>query len=171
MKEDAPVPDDIPRRRMALKTVPDLWIATWLARDDIAPSDRKRLEALKAERRAAVPDRPVGVVVGEEGMTPKQLATFKDVIVKSGATEIHHPGVSSSVHGMCKSLGVPVEVHHDVRDFHAGNIEVVKASKFVIAAPKGAAMGGRRKTVWDHVRYAKHRSVPVKVIMPDGSTE
>jgi hypothetical protein len=169
MKEDAPVPDAIPRKRTALKAVPDLWIAVWLGRDDIAPSDRKRLEALKAERRSAVPDRPVGIVVGEEGMTPPQLATFKDVIVKSGATEIHHPGVASSVHGMCKSLGVPVEVHYG-----GGNAEVVRASRFVIAAPKDATHEVTRtgyKTVWDHVKYAKHRSVPVQVIMPDGKVE
>lgn len=170
MKEDAPTPDVIPRKRSQLKTVPDLWIATWLARDNTAPSDRRRLEELKAERRAAVPERPVGLVVGEEGMTPEQFASFKEIIESAGATEIHHPGVSSRVHMLCKSLA-PVEVHYDARDFHAGNAEVVRASQVVIATPKGMATGGRRKTVWDHVKLAKHRSVPVKVILPDGKVE
>lgn len=170
MKDDAPTPEVVPRKRRQIEAVPALWLAEWLARDDLSPGDRKRVQGEKDRRRNLNPDNRVGILVGVEGMTPEQFATFKDMIGTVGATEIHHPGVASKVHGMCKSLGVPVNVHHQqVSDSFTANRDVVKSSDVVIATPKTTAPnGGGSPTVWDHIKYAKHRSVPVKIIMPDG---
>lgn len=164
MKTDLPdTPLHPPAKRRALEQAPDLWIAQWLAGDDLTPSERRRVEEVKARRRALVRDMRVGLVVGDAGVTPPQLLALADALGGSGATEIHHAGVTSRVHSACKAVGVPVVVHHGETLQH-----VVRVSDTVIAAPKETYEPERKTGVWDIIRYAKHRNLAVTIIMPDG---
>lgn len=167
MKDDVPpLPDRVPAKRRQVENILDLHIAMWLASDKLTPSERRRLEGEKARRKALAPERPVGLLVGREGVTPTQQAVVLDRLAASGATAIHHPGVAAPLHSACRRVA-PVEVHRDVRSDHAALRVVVKqATHLVIGAPKENRPAD--SPVWDAVRYAKHRSTAVEVILPDG---
>ena len=159
------VPQQIPKKRRQLEAAPDVWLAVWLSRNDITPSERRRVQAVKDSRKAAIPDKPVGLLVGPEGLTPNQLESLKDALKSATPTEIHHPGVASTVHSLCRSLNVPVIVHrNDMK-------EVVKSTQFVIGTPKESREPNQKvgTGVWEMIRYAKHRSLVVKIITPDGA--
>lgn len=158
MKDDAPLPDSVPRKRRQIESLLDRHIAVWLAGETLAPSDRRRLEEEKARRRTSVPDRLVGVLVGAAGVAPPQLDALPGLL--AGATEVTHPGVSSRVHTACRSVGVPVVVRRD------DPREVVRASDLVVAVLNGPKADGTE--VWEWVRYARHRGVPVRAVLPDG---
>jgi hypothetical protein len=161
VKDDLPpLPDRVPAKRRALHDVPDVHIAMWLA-GELTGSERRRLSDEKARRKAAVPDHPVGLLVGREGITPAQQSTIVELLGSLSATEVHHPGVSSSLHQACRRVGVPVVVQDGLR-------EVVKASAVVVGAPKERSRPVTKSTVWDMILYAKHRSLVVKVVLPDG---
>lgn len=172
MKEDIPpLPDRVPRKRRQVEGLLDVHIAMWLA-GDLATSDRKRLEAEKARRKALVPEHAVGLLVGDEGVTPQQHEKILELM--AGATTIHHPGVQAALHSACKRTGVPVYVHRvrppnwEVSWAEAGMREVVKECNLVIAAPKEHTPSDA--VVWTMARYARHRSVAVKIILPTGKT-
>lgn len=171
-KEDAPAPDVIPKKRRQIEAVPALWIATWLARDDITPSERRRLEEEKQRRKNQEPDQRVGVIPAQEGMTPEQLATFRRILPTTRATEVHHPGVASKVHGTCRSLGVPVIEHRDMAAWSSRATEIVKGSDMIVAAPKDTrSSNGDKRDVWAIIRHARDRKLPVTIIMPNGDQE
>lgn len=160
MKDDAPLPGSVPRKRRQIEGLLDRHIAIWLAGNDITPSDRRKLEEEKARRRATVPDRPIGVIVGESGATPEQLAALPTVL--AGATVIHHPGVASKIHNVCREVA-PVEV---VRQ---GPSMVIRRSTELVYI---VSLGERTNVKsWQYVRAAKHRSLPVKCIAPDGAID
>jgi hypothetical protein len=168
----ADMPATVPTKRKALKEAPDVWLAIWASDKSLPPSQRKRAQAERDERKAAVPDRRVGLLLGQEGLTPEQFDRLKELLATSGATEVHHPGVASRVHTACRSLGVPVMPHRDVR---VGDDE---RAKLVCRALTGQSAdrvyafppAGRAEGLWDGIRYAKHRSIPVIVVLPDGSS-
>ncbi len=166
-KDDvADIPSSVPHKRGALEAVPDVWLAVWANDDKLPPSQRKRAQEERDRRKALVPDTKVGLLVGQEGVTPEQLDKLKELLASSGATEVHHPGVASKVHTACRALGVPVTPHRDVRISDAERMKlVVKASDRIIAVPPA----GTRHGITDGIRYAKHRSLPVVVIGLDGS--
>jgi hypothetical protein len=164
---DAPVA--VPRKRRQLEKVPDLWIAQWLARDTTTPSERRKLEAIKQSRRNASPDNRVGLLIGDEGVTPQQFDAVEQLLRKSGATQIHHAGVTRNVHSMCRAIGVEVVVHDHPR-LPWGNAEsmkeVVRESDLVVGAPRSGQPAD--ESVWELLRYAKHRRTAVRAILPDG---
>jgi hypothetical protein len=169
MKEDVPpLPARVPAKRRQLLQLLDVHIAMWLAGDDLTPAERRRLEAVKEARRQAVPDRPVGLLVGREGVTPAQQDVIVGLLSELEPTEVHHPRVSSSLHQACKRLDVPVVVHDDVRRDEGGMREVIKASAVVIGAPKERTRPVKKSTVWDMILYANHRRLAVKIVLPDG---
>lgn len=168
MKQDLPPrPDKVPKKDRHLEGVPDLWIAEWLADASLPYPQRARLEALKARRRANQPDVPVGLLVGAEGLTARQLDAVVGQLRTIGPTEIHHPGVASRLHQACKRLSVPVIPHDDVRRPENGMLEVIRLSSVIIAAPREMSERGT-SPVWNMIRRAKHRSVPVRIVLPDG---
>lgn len=160
MKDDAPLPETVPRKRRQIEMLLDRHIAIWLAGDDLTPSERRKLEEERQRRRQVTPGMPVGLVVGHEGVTPEQLEQLPSYL--RGASKILHAGVASRVHTACRSLDVPVVVYRD--DMKT----VVKEADRVIACVPYA----REITdtlVWQYVRYARHRSTPVIAVMPDGT--
>lgn len=170
MKDDLPErPAKVPTKDRQLQALPDLWVAQWLASDTLTYGERRRLEALRASRRARRADVPVGLLVGAEGATAPQLEVVADELRRAGPTEIHHPGnVPARLHGACKRLGVPVIQHRDVRSIEGGMREVVRRSSLIIAAPREMSEHATGSPVWNLIRHAKHRSVPVHIVLPDG---
>jgi hypothetical protein len=159
---DAGVPP-IPKKRRALEKSLDLHLALWLD-GELTPSQRRRLEAEKDRRKklAKIDTRVVGILVGNEGVTPEQLEVLREKL--AGASAIHHPYVSKSLHRVCKDLGVQLVMHDDLRD-------VVRASDTVIAAPpQPNDPHSERADVWSMIRYSKHRSLPVSIVLPSGAT-
>jgi hypothetical protein len=170
-KDDAPRPATVPTKRRVLQDPAqtlDRWLASWAADESLPPSQRVRAQEERDRRKALSPTRSLGLVVAQEGMTPEQYAALPKLLDQLQPTEIHHPGAASKVHQACRAVAT-VHVHRDVRDHHAGCALVVRAADIVIAAPKERRMPqDHQRSVWSFIRMAKHRSVPVHVIMPDG---
>lgn len=166
-KDDTPpLPDRVPAKRRQIGALLDVHIAMWLASDKLTPSERRRLGEEKARRKALVPERSVGLLVGREGVTPTQGAKLLRLLRDADPTVIHHPGVSGPLHSACRGVA-DVEAHRDVRsDDNALRAVVKQATHLVIGAPKENRPA--QSPVWDAVRYAKHRSIAVKVVLPDG---
>lgn len=161
MKDDAPVPERLPRKRRELEDALDRWLAVWLAREDLTPSERRRLEEEKARRKALTPDVQVALIVGNEGMTPAQHDRASDLLGAMGATEVfylqyvaRHVRRLQQVTPMSTGFG-------DER-------EMLREATAAIATPKEPEKPNVVQGVWDAVRFAKHRKIPVRVVMPDG---
>lgn len=153
MKDDAPIPAEIPRKRRQLEAVPDVWLAEWLGGAyPLVPSQKARLEAEKARRRdlRRSESRSAAVITGPEGQTPQQKAAVAEALTAFGATEVHRP-----------------------RGALDARAQIRAGTDLVIATPREATSPGwspvdGRSVVWIAIDYAKHRRVPVKIIMPDG---
>lgn len=173
-KEDViDMPATIPRKRRQVESMPDVWIATWLADDALPRGDRLRLQAEKDRRKRerSTTTRRVGILMTDEGMTPEQMSAVIEAVLTSGATEVHHGGVPRRLHNICREVGV---VHHNDtgwRNSDDRNREVIKAVDAIIAAPKEAReQVGSKDGLWAMIQYARHRKVAVRLILPDGST-
>lgn len=181
MKADVPpLPDRVPAKRRQVEALLDVHIAMWLASDQITPSQRRRLDAEKARRRALTPEQPVGLLVGREGVTPVQQEHVIAAIVAAQPTQIIHPGVAGPLHSACRRVGVPVKALRNMRSHHMAlppfqmhgsdadaMREVVRSSQLVVAAPKDHTPDSD-SDVWDAARYARHRSIAVQIILPNG---
>jgi hypothetical protein len=176
MKDDAPVPDEVPRKRRQLEdpgVVLDKWIAVWLARDDLMPSDRRRLEAEKARRKALKPECIVGLVASQEGMTPPQFVEVLKALRALTPTSVLHTRLSRRVHGtvvgLCESIGASHCLIADVRDEDAAAREVVREVDMLIAAPREATVQTYATPgIWSIIGLSRHRHVPVQVVLPSG---
>lgn len=165
MNTDIPLPPHVPVKRKQLRDVLDVHIAMWLAGDTITDYDRARLEGEKAERarRRRRPPCVVGVLVGPEGLTPAQLRAVRDALAMLEPTEIHLPfRASRQLQAMCRERQVPLSSHRDLR-------QIVRNSQHVVAAPRERVEPKTKTGVWDSVKFAKHRSLAVTVILPDGT--
>jgi len=193
MKEDVEIPERPPRKRRQMQQALDLWIAAWLARDDLTPSERRRCEAEKEERkrRRELAEVRVGFSGTRAGMTPQQRARIRELFAATrGIVEAHHGdcvGSDVGFHDEARKAHVDVVTHPPedarLRAFCAGirsepalpflerDKEIVKASTVLWATPKEASEPepARGQGTWSTVRYARKRGVPVVVIMPDGS--
>lgn len=153
MKDDAPVPAEIPRKRRALEAAPDVWLAQWLGGAyPLVPSQRARLEAEKARRQRIrrSQNRVATIVVGHEGQTPDQKRAVAEAL----------------------RTFEPTAVYRATGDYNATRT-LIREADLVIAAPRESAPPADkqvrdRSSVWIAVDYAKHRRVPVKIIMPNG---
>jgi hypothetical protein len=135
MKDDAPTPATVPTKRRHIRAALDRWLAEWLARDDLTPAQRMRLDYERKRRRK--PKRGlVLLIVGREGMTPRQRAHVAELAPDVAALLPDDDGRA-----------------------------MIKEASAVIAAPKSRTPAG---LVWDAVRYAKHRGVPVLIVLPNG---
>lgn len=170
MKDDAPLPGSVPKKRRQIEQLTDLHIATWLGGDEITPSERRRLQEEKDRRKAEAKRGRllVGLLVADEGLPKPQLDAAIHTLSGSGATAIIHPGVQQRLHSACKALGVPVDVRYG--DGELGARVVAREADLIIAAPKESQVQPYATPgVWMRIGYARHRGVPVIVIMPNGA--
>lgn len=176
MKDDTPTPAEVPRKRRQLEdrsVVLDRWIAEWLAGDDITPPERRRLEAEKARRKQLEPEHRLGLVVAQEGMTPDQWAVVCDALRVLAPTEVVHTRLSRRQHGtlvgVCQSLGASTRLVGDVRDEMAAAKALLHEVEIVVAAPREATVQTYATPgVWSIIGLARHRRLPVQVILPNG---
>lgn len=162
-KEDVgDAPELVPKKRRQLEQAPDLWLAQWLARDSLTPSERRRVQEQKAERRSAVEAKNVGIIISREGVAPKQLDMLVTVVRDLKPTSLHHTRLPSKVHQALR-MGVA----HFLYERPIGNFqEIIKASDTVVVCPNGES-----GPIWEQVKYARHRRLPVRVIMPNGEEQ
>lgn len=193
MKADAPPPLRPPRKRRPLEQAPDLWLATWLARDDLTPSERRRVTEEKERRK----ERKVSIIVGftgaREGLTPPQREFVRTWLTEREPTEAHHGdcvGGDEQFHGLCVDLGVPVVLHppedgklraycqgagrtEKAKPYLERNKEIVRAASVMIGCPKEGRepAPGRGQGTWSTIRYARKRGGEVKVVMTNGELQ
>jgi hypothetical protein len=168
VKNDIPLPAKVPGKRRALEVALDLHIAMWLDDETITPSERRRLGAEKQRRRQlrAAGRRPVGLLLPSQGVTAAQRAGIMEQLRALDPTIIYHHGVSGAMHHECKSLA-PVEVLRG--DGMLGHRAVVHRSEAIVAAVKeNAVMPYATPGVWLMIGLARHRSLPVRVVAPNG---
>lgn len=161
-KDDIEIPPAPPRKRRQLEdpNTLDKWLAIWATDDELPPSQRKRAQEERDRRKRLVPDVKVGILVGEEGMTPAQAAIVAEAVAP--ATELHAHGMyAAHLRKPLSGVTTPCVQHGDYR-------EVIRYSTSLVATPKEPEKPDVVEGVWQAVRYAKHRKVAVKVVMPNG---
>lgn len=160
MKEDlGPRPATVPVKRRQLEAAPAVWLAEWATDEALPPSQRRRAQAERDRRKEAVVDVRVGVIVGNEGVTREQQEAVVERVRQFGATMILHPGTSSKFHQALKAVAPTKPVFEPLARYQ----HIIKESDAVVVAPPGP-----RGPVFEQAKYARHRSLPVAVIMPDG---
>jgi hypothetical protein len=165
VKDDVEIPPAPPRKRRELERALPVWLATWASDESLPPSQRRRAQEERDRRKALVADVRVGVILGEEGMTPAQREVVLETLAAVAATELHYDGLRSP---HMRRLLLPLDDLNVTSIPQPGDQELVKASTMVIAAPKEPEKPDRVEGVWEAVRYAKHRKVPVRVVLPNG---
>lgn len=173
MKDDAPAPDKIPQKRALLQDrerTPDLWLRQWLVRDDLHYRERRRISAEIERRKESRLSVRLAVIAGPEGVTPQQVRVARDQIKRIQPTEVRLVGQTVKMHRLfAKDLNAFV----DYGDIHPeGDLarSLIRSATVVLAFPKERYKPTQVEGVWDAVRFAKHRDLPVRVILPDGST-
>lgn len=189
MKDDVETPARPPAKRRQLEDALDLWLAVWLSRDDLTPSERRRVEEEKARRRSATArSATYGFTGTQAGMTPAQRAAVREIV--AGATEAHHGdcvGADEQFHSICRGLGIPVVLHppdngakrafckgairaERVKPYLERDRDIVRVTSELVATPKEMRepTAIRAGGTWFTIRYAWARGSPVRVVLPDG---
>lgn len=181
MKDDIPpLPDLVPKKRRHIENILPVHLAMWLDEGSgITPLERKKLSLEFERRKLLKPEVKLGVVVGSEGMTPPQFRTFQRVLPGMAATEVHFPRLPSKVYQVVKKLDIPCSLHGDpeLYDYRL----MLRECTVIIATPKetfrykpgttpelSKVLESMQGGLWDMIRFARNRSLPVKVILPDG---
>lgn len=176
-KEDVgPLPEVVPKKRSQIEALPDLWIAQWLgeslATSVLTPGERKKLLAEKERRKFLKPDVILGVVCCDENATPEQLRTFREVVARIAPTEVVQHPLPGKVNHVVKSLGVPVTVvSNGAMNKQFDRDEVVRKSTVLVAIQKETTVqtSSSVSPVPAAIGLAKHRSMPVRIILPNGT--
>lgn len=183
-KEDVPpLPDEVPRKRKQIEKLLDVHIAMWLAKDDLSPGDRKRLQEEKDRRKKRNPDYHIGFFGSRTGMTPEQklevliqLESFAVDVdkftahylidVRGGSAQNFHRIVKKVHHQGYYNVMVDIQLYPDIE----GSMqEIIKASTHLIVTPKEAGEI-REECVARAISYAKAREVPILLVDTGGDT-
>jgi hypothetical protein len=165
-KDDVEIPPSPPRKRRVLEdqgVTLDKWLAVWANDESLPVSQRARAQRERDRRKLLLNLEPdiVGVLVGREGATPEQLDAIRGIVHGPSVLEVHAPAPLK----LGLEEGFVLHRKPDLRErLHA----IVKSSTTVVAAPKEAEKPNVVQGVWEAVRYARHRGLPVTVVMPDG---
>jgi hypothetical protein len=164
MKDDVEIDPalPVPRKRRQLEAMLDRQLAVWLAREDLPAGDRRRVESEKMRRRHLQQDVHVGLLVESAGLTPIQREAVTASVAILPVTSYHW------CHGDHDRLRKLSWTRATTYQSHETHREVVRHATVVIAAPKEAERPSGVQGVWDAVRFARHRGVPVTVVMPNG---
>src|SRR3954470_4455158 len=147
VKDDVEIPPAPPRKRRQLEAALPAWLATWANDESLPPSARRRAQEERDRRKALVPDVRIGILVGEEGMTPVQRDRLAELAGQAHPTELH---VEFDVARHVRRLVDALELG-EVPWYHADPQELVKASTLVLAAPKEPEKPDRVEGVWEAV--------------------
>lgn len=158
-KEDVQeLPKEVPKKRKELQErTLDLHIAMWLASDSITPSERRRLEEEKARRKQLTPKNRLGILTDRAGVTPIQVEKIKELLPSEKDLEV-----------VRASRTLPLGLKDTRYWITEESKSIVKEVDQVIACPQNDR---RDSECWEAVKYAKHRSIPVVVVLPNGSIE
>jgi hypothetical protein len=168
MKTDVVMPSRPPKKRRVLEDAAqtlDVWLATWATDKKLTPSERARAQRERDRRKAEVQEVRVAVIAGREGITPPQATRIREYLEAVAATDVLLVGRASRGVGpyLAKGGSLRVVASELARD-------AVRDADRVVAAVKGPSVPVEKEGVWDAVRFAKHRSTPVTVLLPDGSS-
>lgn len=154
------LPSKVPRKQRTLEKLADVHIAMWLAGDKITDKERKLLQTEKDRRKQLTPEKVICILTHNAGVTPEQLTELKRILARHpDAVEVR------AARPLRLALRTKYTITPDIR-------EALKDATIVIAASKDMqVMSGDTDSFWDTVRYAKHRKIPVTVVLRDGSTE
>lgn len=183
-KEDVPpLPDKVPRNRRQVEAILDVHLAQWLAGEMLTPGERKKLQAEKDRRKTLKPELVVGVVCGNEGATPEQLRTLREVLPRIAPTKIvQHPLPGKVNHVVRKMESDTVKreilVDGDGSSTHRAllMIAVARRCNTLVAIQKETniqpmQVGNNTRGVVSAIGLARHRGIPVRVILPNGKEE
>lgn len=144
-KEDIEIRKRPPRKRKHLEQALDVELATWENDPKLTPSERRKAHHERDRRKEAADETIVVLLRPREGLTPEQRKMAGELVKDA-----------------------------DVNRFWGGSgayQPTIKGATLVVACPKEMtrpeqAPGG---SVWAAARYARHRNIAVRVIMPDGT--
>jgi hypothetical protein len=97
------------------------------------------------------------------GMCVGADATFDEMLSYTHATVYGHPANMPGLRAACPM----VEVEHKPKPPLERNRDIVDASDWLIAAPKGPEE--QRSGTWATVRYARKLGRPITIVWPDAS--
>lgn len=161
-KDDAPCPERPPAKRRPLEQCPDVWLATWAGSKLLTPSERRRVEDERERRKATrrLSERRVGVVHDRQGVTAEQVHALGELLAAIEPSEIFHPGLQRAAHTTLRRAGKKIIF---LRDDPKG---VIVNAQTAIVLPRNAKI---ESEAWELARYAKHRGVALRIVLPDGS--
>lgn len=165
-EDDVEIPAVPPRKRRQLEATPAKWLAVWAADESLPPSQRRRAqdERDRRKRNAGTSFEIVGVLVGAEGATPEQVDYVRARVPAAKRVKAPRPlklGLKPNTFVLCGEPWAGTTLQERLK-------YIVRTSSAVIATPEKDHDPQRVEGVWEAVRYAKHRNVPVTVVMPDG---
>ena len=141
-------------------------------------------------------DLHIGFTGTRWGMTPPQLAAFKELLVDVIALQegnsyfLHHGdcvGADAQAHQTVRELGGSVWLHPPTnsshraycdwderehpKDYMVRNEDIVARSDMLIGTPWGTAGSLRGSGTWATIRRGRARGIPVWVVWPNGEVE
>lgn len=178
-KDDVPaLPNKVPRNRRQVQAILDVHLAMWLYGDTLTPGERKKLQAEKDRRKQQRPELVLGVVCGNEGATPEQVRKLREVLPRIAPTKINQVPLPSKLNYVIRAL--VREQGLEQRVFLRPNVgvgehmlDVVRESNTLVAIQKETTvqeikLGDHTRGVASAIGLARHRGIPVRVILPNG---
>jgi hypothetical protein len=165
--DDVEIPAAPPRKRRQLESAPAKWLAVWASDESLPPSQRRRAQAERDRRkRGQGMETIVGLLVGSEGATPQQVEVMRERAHAGDVKRVKAPrplklGLKRESYVVCDEPWAGAALDERLK-------YIVRTSTTLVATPEKDHDPQRVEGVWEAVRYAKHRNVPVKVVMPDG---
>lgn len=127
----------------------------------------------------------IGFTGTQDGMAQWQSQFVFNEMMDLGPTEAHHGcciGADHEFHGLlgyshAKVHGHPplntskmapcdCDVMHEPKDYLVRNHDIVDATEWLIAAPKGPEV--KRSGTWSTIRYARKLGRPISIVWPNG---
>jgi len=90
---------------------------------------------------------------------------------KGGAIHIHPPTIDKN-RAYCKSEHKKIEViMHPPLTYNQRNIDIVKASEILIAAPDAMRFKSQKGGTWNTIRYARDFNTDTLILLPSGDID
>lgn len=137
-----------------------------MIRDDLHPNERKRVINEIQRRKDEQPSVRLAIITGGEGITPSQLRKFPELLERIQPTELRMVGQTKKLMPFVDHKMVRLQAFHDLMITRTA----LRDSTVAIFFPKEEKKPTKKVDgVWDAYRFAKHRNIQCRVVMPDGS--